>query len=296
MIDPGALYEVNEEVLASLDGVRMPVIVLLDGFVDAGRATSMLAEHLGSLGSRRRLVTFDHDQLVDYRSRRPPMVFDANQWVSLERYELVIDVVDAPGNTFLLFAGPEPDSQWERATQAVLSAVQHIGGSELISAGSIPSTVPHTRPVLITEHATDPDRVSANSIWLPRITVPGSFTGMLEFVAGKQGMFARGMVAHLPHYLAQGVYVPGKAALLARLSEVTGYHLGLDQVAEEAEIALAAIETEVSADPELQMLVANLEEQYNQHQTLGQTYVPSLDEIGLAVEQFLAEQLDEEGD
>lgn len=296
MIDPGELYEVDETALESLYGVQLPMMVLLDGFVDAGQSTRLLAEHLGSLGPRRRLVTFDHDQLHDYRARRPPMVFDANQWVSLELFSLSIDIVDAPANPFLLFSGPEPDTQWERATAAVLQVAQQVGVSEFISAGSIPSTVPHTRPVLITEHATDPEIVSNKSVWLPRITVPGSFVGMLEYLAGRHDKLARGFVAHVPHYLAQGTYAPGWIALLTQFEEVTGFDLGLGMVEEDAEMALAAIEAETSADPDLQHLVTSLEEQYSEFSKRGQTAVPSLDEIGRAVEQFLAEQTPDEED
>ncbi len=296
MKDPGELYEVNEEALASLDGARLPMLVLLSGFVDAGQLTRMLEDHLRELGPQQTLVEFDHDQLHDYRARRPPMIFDTNQWVSMEAFKLSIDVVEGPGQRFLLFTGPEPDSQWERATRAVLQASRQVGASELISAGGIPMGVPHTRPVLVTEHATDPESVSGNPVWLDRVTVPGSFAGMLEYVAGQQGVPARGFVAHVPHYLAQGTYAPGQAALLLRIQESTGLDLRVGPAEEEADKAIAALETEVAADGELQRLVASLEEQYDHLSERGHTEVPSLDEIGFAVERFLAEQVEGEDD
>lgn len=296
MKDPGELYEVNEEAVADLGGVRLPMIVLLSGFVDAGQLTRMSEDHLRDLGSQQTLVKFDHDQLHDYRARRPPMIFDTNQWVSLESFKLSIDLVEGPEQRFLLFSGPEPDSQWERATQAVIQAARLVGASELISLGGIPMGVPHTRPVLVTEHATDPESVSGNPVWLDRVTVPGSFAGMLEYVSGEQDVAARGFVAHVPHYLAQGTYAPGQAALLAKVQETTGLDLRIEQAEEEAQKALAALETEVAADGELQRLVTSLEEQYDKLSERGHTEVPSLDEIGFAVERFLAEQIDGEDD
>ena len=295
-MDPGGLYEIHEEALAGLGGARLPMLVLLSGFVDAGQLTRMVEEHLRGLGPQTRLVTFDHDQLHDYRARRPPMVFDTNQWVSLEWFRLGIDVVDAPGGQFLLFSGPEPDSQWERASRALVDADRKIGVSEFISLGGVPMGVPHTRPVLITEHSTDPESVAGNPVWLDRITVPGSFAGMVEFVAGSQGVDARGYVAHVPHYLAQGTYAPGQAALIERVAEWTGLDLDVGSAEFEAEQALAALESEVAVDGELQRLVASLEEQYDQLSERGHLDVPSLDEIGFAVEQFLAEQVDGEED
>ena len=88
--------------------------------------------------------------------------------------------------------------------------------------------VPHTRPTLVTGHATDPDRAPGNPVWIDRVTVPGSFSAALEFLAGRRGLFARGFVAHVPHYLAPGTYPPAALAVLERMRDVTGLDLPVD--------------------------------------------------------------------
>ena len=78
MLDPHELYELADD-LPDLD---QPVLVqALTGFVDAGNATRLAREHLLVVARRAAsIATFDVDQLLDYRSRRPPMIFVEDHW------------------------------------------------------------------------------------------------------------------------------------------------------------------------------------------------------------------------
>ena len=59
------LYRVQQE-----PELRSPVLVTgIEGWVDAGAVGSGTAAHIGDQAEV--LVTFDIDQLLDYRSRRP---------------------------------------------------------------------------------------------------------------------------------------------------------------------------------------------------------------------------------
>src|SRR6266516_7148941 len=119
--DAGDLYEVGPGAPA-LGGAVL--LHYLDGFIDAGAAGRLLTAHLlGSL-EHEKVVTFDVDRLIDYRSRRPPMTFDKDHWDSYDVPELAIHQVrDSAGKTFLMLAGPEPDHEWERFTSAVASVI-----------------------------------------------------------------------------------------------------------------------------------------------------------------------------
>ena len=78
MLDPHELYAVTGDV----GELGRPVLLqVLTGFVDAGNATYLAAQHLLTSLDTRRVVTFDADRLIDYRSRRPTMVFDEDHWV-----------------------------------------------------------------------------------------------------------------------------------------------------------------------------------------------------------------------
>ena len=291
MLDPGGLYTVEQDVWDSLAGTRPVLIHLLEGYVDAGQVTRQLSEHFLTSLDTQLMVTFDHDQVHDYRSRRPQMVFDTNTWTSLTDYRAAIHKVsDASGRPFLVLSGPEPDTQWNRVCAAVLGIADALEVSMLVTAQGVPMGVPHTRPTLVTGHATDPSLVTDNPVWIDRVTVPGSFAAMLEFRAGQAGRLARGFVAHVPHYLAPGTYVPGALAVLERVRAATGLDLPPGELATLALQTLAQLEGEMASDGELGPLVQALEHQYDDMAATGRPHVPSAEEIGAAVEQFLAER------
>ena len=264
---------------------------LLDGYIDAGSVTHGAANYLLEVCEHEVLVEFDHDQLHDYRSRRPQMVFDTNHWVSMTDYALVIHrLLDANGTPFLMLTGPEPDTQWNRAAAAVLGIAERLGVSRMITLAGVPMAVPHTRPTLVTAHSTDPQTVSGNPMWIDRVQLPGSFSHVLEFRAGEAGMLGQGFVAHVPHYLAQAAFPQATEAVLRRAAEAAGLELPMELLTERAATNLAGIDSETAEDADFPAVVHALEEQYDRLSDSGAASVPSAEEIGAAVEQFLAEQ------
>ena len=296
MIDPRLLYTFNPEVWSSLDGKRPVLIHLFEGYVDAAAVNRGLATHILAHCKHEVLAEFDHDQLHDYRSRRPQMVFDTNKWVSMSDFSLLLyKVLDAEGQPFLLLSGPEPDTQWRRMTQAVLGIAERLDSAMLLTGSGVPMAVPHTRPTLVTSHSTDPARATGNPLWIDRIQIPGSFSAALEYRGGHAGITGMGFVAHVPHYLAQSTFPQATAAVLRRMNEAAGLSIPLGELDDEAEQQLATIQAEVQEDSEFPAVLAALEEQYDQLAESGRAAVPTADEIGAAVEQFLAEQ-DDSGD
>lgn len=296
MIDPRLLYTFNPEVWSSLDGKRPVLIHLFEGYVDAAAVNRGLATHILAHCDHEVLAEFDHDQLHDYRSRRPQMVFDTNKWVSMSDFSLLLyKVLDAEGQPFLLLSGPEPDTQWRRMTQAVLGIAERLDSAMLLTGSGVPMAVPHTRPTLVTSHSTDPARATGNPLWIDRIQIPGSFSAALEYRGGHAGITGMGFVAHVPHYLAQSTFPQATAAVLRRMNEAAGLSIPLGELDDEAEQQLVTIQAEVQEDSEFPAVLAALEEQYDQLAESGRAAVPTADEIGAAVEQFLAEQ-DDSGD
>ena len=151
MLNPSELYRFEtdtdpQELRASV------MVVALGGFMDAGHTQRLLTEHLLATSESSTVVAvFDTDQLIDYRSRRPAMVFDTNRWLSYEDPCLALHrLSDRDGTPYLLLTGPEPDYQWERVTEAVRQLVVNLGVTLVVSAHGIPMAVPHTRPIGMT--------------------------------------------------------------------------------------------------------------------------------------------------
>ncbi len=291
MLDPYLLYSLNQDVVSKLKDHHPVLIHQLDGFVDAGQAGRLFSAHLLEHLEHEVLAEFDHDQLHDYRSRRPAMIFDTNQWTSYADLSLrIYRVVDEQGEVFLLMSGPEPDVQWERLASAVVGLIEQFGVRLTISLHGIPMAVPHTRPITLTAHATDTELVQGYRSWIDRVEVPASFTGLLEFRLGQLERKAMGFAAHVPHYLAQASFPEATLTLTRSLNQATGLAVPLEPLEKASATNLADIAGEMKGSSEVQELVATLEQQYDSIQAEPQDHVPSAEEIAAEFEKFLADR------
>ena len=295
MLDPRLLYTLDEGVVAKLKDAHPVLIHQLDGFVDAGQAGRLLSSHVLEHLEHEVLAEFDHDQLHDYRSRRPAMVFDTNQWKSYADLHLrLYRVVDEQDEVFLLLSGPEPDAQWERLSHALIGLIGELGVRLTVSVHGIPMAVPHTRPVTLTAHATDAELVTGYRSWIDRVEVPASFTGLLEFRLGQADRRAMGFAAHVPHYLAQATFPEAALTLTRSLNAATGLAVPLAPLEKASATNLDDIAGEMQGSTEVQELVATLEQQYDTLTADQRERVPSAEEIAAEFERFLADREEKE--
>ncbi len=294
------LYRITDEPTAP-EGAPGPVLVHgMAGFVDAGQAGRLAVEHLLEHLDSRVVATFDIDQLLDYRSRRPVMVFETDRWAGYTRPELTLhEVRDSVGTPFLLLAGPEPDLQWERFVAAVMELVERFGVRLTVGLDAVPMAMPHTRPVTVTAHATRPELVAEHERWFGTVEVPGSVSALLELRLGEVGHDAVGFAAHVPHYLARAEFPAAALELLDQLGAVSGLTVPTDALRAAADRAIAEVDQQVATSDEVSAVVRRLEQQFDTAaQARGRSSLlaaevdelPTADEIGAVLEQFLAEQ------
>jgi predicted ATP-grasp superfamily ATP-dependent carboligase len=291
------LYRIEAEP-STLAGTVL--VHVLTGFVDAGQAGHLAVAHLLASLEHRVIATFDVDQLLDYRSRRPTMIFDEDRWAGYVQPELVLyEVRDCAGTTFLLLTGPEPDLQWERFADAVRELVERFGVGLTVGLGAVPMAVPHTRPATVTAHATRRELISGYQRWFNTMQIPGHAGALVEFRLGEAGHDAMGFVAHVPHYLARIEYPESARGLLEHMARSSGLHLPVEALRPAAQRVLAEINEQVARSPESMSVVASLEAQFDA--VVGESdrrplpsidagSMPTGDEIAAELEQFLAEQ------
>ncbi len=297
MLDPRELYEVDSDV-PELSGAVL--LHYFDGFMDAGSAGRLAAEHLLSRLDHRVVARFDVDRLIDYRSKRPNMVYVTDHWESYETPELAVHLLhDTDGTPFLLLNGPEPDHEWERFSKAVMGLNERWGVRMTVGMHGIPMGVPHTRPLGVTGHATRPELVADHQPMLNRLQVPGSIGALLELRLGEAGQDALGFAAHVPHYLAQAAYPAAAVTLLGAIAKVTGLQIPAKSLRDAAERADAEVNRQVGESDEVGEVVRALEQQYDQFAAgadkgnllaEGIDRMPTADELGSELERFLAEQ------
>ncbi len=296
--DPEDLYELSADA-PDLDGAVM--LHHLEGFMDAGAAGRLLAEHLVAVSDPEPVATFDVDRLIDYRSRRPTMTYSTDHWEDYDRPELAIRLLhDVAGTPFLLLSGPEPDHEWELFAAAVQSLSDRLGGGPVVGFHGIPMGVPHTRPLGVISHATRPELITGHQRMPNRLQVPGSAAALVELRLGQAGQDAMGFAVHVPHYLAQAVYPEAAVALLKAVTAATHLALPDEDLRVAADRTNAEIDRQVSDSTEVAELVTALERQYDALAEAGSAddadtplaneEMPTADELAAQFERFLAEQ------
>ncbi|MEP9383504.1 PAC2 family protein [Nocardioides sp. KR10-350] len=282
----------------------LTMVQVLDGFLDAGNAAVRAAQHLlaSTSADAQVVAVFDADQLHDYRARRPAISFVRDHYEAYDTPRLVVRLLrDTGGTPYLLLHGPEPDTKWEGYARAVRDVVEQLGVTDVISLGSVPMAVPHTRPLTITHHGNEPareaGRVTAESPWQGEIRVPSSAQALVEVRLGEWGHAAQGFVAHVPHYLAQLDYPAAAAALLEQVELAGRLTIDLSDLHAEAQHREEEIATYLAEHDEVTEVVKALERQYDSFQRAedsGRSLLapdqplPTGEELGREFEQFLA--------
>ena len=317
MRDPRDLYRFEStEVLEAVPRGGLTLVHSLPGMVDAGNACRIAATYLRDELRHLRLVSFDTDELIDYRGARPQATFDGTSFAEVELPELTLSLMyDEQDHPFLFLDGPEPDLQWGRLSEAIIDLVEYFDVERVVSMQGVPMAVPHTRPIGLFAHANDPSllgRPGARASPAPgtvpeldeegtaELVIPAAFSTLLEHRLGRAGHPAMGYAAQIPHYLARTDFPAGALALLRRVSEAAGLDLPLVHLGDLTDAATVALQGSLEQNAEVRQIVSALEEQYDSlsdgedTSPLATTMdLPTADEIGEHFERFLA---DHDGD
>jgi hypothetical protein len=297
MRSPDELFTVHQPV-----HFEVPPILLyaFSGFVDAGAGVRLAAEHILDKCEKALVATFDVDELLDYRARRPRMTYVVDHFSSVEVQQIVLhEVVDSVGQHFLLLTGPEPDYQWMRFLAAIDRIVEMFSVRTAVGLTAIPWPIPHTRPLGVTVHGSEPHLLAGHVSVLGEIEVPGHVAAMLELHLGQQGTPSMGITAQVPHYLVQFAFPRAAATLLEAVNKATGLVLPVSDLEPAVRQAEAEVAQQLEGNDEFATVVAALEQQYDQMAALSAgaaaglgdisgDRMPTGDEIAAQVEQFLS--------
>ena len=295
MRDPRSLYELNPDVIVP---AGLPLVAGLTGYADAGGAVAQTAEYLLSTLDSTVVASFEADELLDYRARRPIILFEGDHLADYTPPRLSLDLaVDELGQQFLLLTGFEPDYQWQRFCSAVLDLIERFEVSSTTWINSIPMPVPHTRPVGVTVSGNRSELIEAMSIWRPTTQVPANVLHLLEYRLQELDHPTTGFVLLIPHYLSDAEYPSAAITALEAISAATGRIFPTDALREQGRDFIARIDEQVSENAELAKLVGTLEQRHDSYME-GTTLrspltdedgeLPSADEIAAELEKFLA--------
>ncbi len=289
-----ALFELVER-----PDLESPVLVLaLDGWIDAGLGAANARTALLTAIDTTLLASFDADELLDHRARRPTMhladgVMQNLTWPTIE----LRAGSDRDGNDVVLLVGAEPDHRWRAFSSAVVDLALELGVRLAVGLGAYPAPVPHTRPTRIATTASDPSLARYAAV-RSTIDVPSGVNAAIEWRAHELGIPAVGLWAQVPHYVAAMPYPAASAALIEALALVGELSLDAAPLHDEAAVARQRLDALVEQNAEHVQMVRQLEVAYdNEALAPGATGelglagpLPSGDELAAEVERFLREQ------
>ncbi|MBV9952794.1 MAG: PAC2 family protein [Acidimicrobiia bacterium] len=280
-----ATYQLHEQ--PELDS---PVLlVALEGWIDAGfAAVNAMATVLAGLDTEP-VASFDADELLDHRARRPVLhlVEGVNTSLSWPGIELR-SAKCAMGKDLLLLVGAEPDHSWRAFTTAVIDLAQRFGTRMVVGFGAYPAAVPHTRPTVMSVTASDEEMAGRWPFLRGTLDVPAGVQAAIERSAGDAGLPAIGLWAQVPHYTSAMAYPAASRAILQATETVAGIDLPDGTLDEEAEEARSRLDQIIAGNEEHARMVAALEQEADS--TPGSTSIPSGDELAAELERFLREQ------
>jgi predicted ATP-grasp superfamily ATP-dependent carboligase len=272
------------------DGLRAPALVCaFKGWNDAGEAaTSALAFIAGSLGADQ-FATIDPEDFVDFQSTRPMVrlvdgVTRAIDWPEFEVH--AVRIPRAPRDLVLL-SGPEPAMRWRTFSRTVVELAEALGVQMAVLLGALLADVPHSRPVHVTAHASDPGLVQRLELSPPTYEGPTGIVGVLHDSCRAADVSSASLWAAVPHYASLAASPKAALALCDRLAGLLGTEFDLTDLERASEAYETQVSEAVASDEETAAYVQQLEERRD---ALGDELdVPSGESLAAELTRFLRE-------
>lgn len=272
--------------------LERPVMVMgMEGWIDAGQAAGSAVTALRASMPHELIASFDADELIDFRARRPILRIADGVDTELRWPDLRLEVATArTGRSLLLLTGPEPDMRWHRFSREVVALAGRLGVEMVVGLGAFPAPVPHTRPVRLAGTSPDPALAKRVGTVPATLDVPAGIQGALEHAFGQAGVAAVGIWARVPHYASALAYPAAAAALLDELGRLTDIEVDTAALHDSARSATAQIDQLIAASSDHAEMVRQLEQQHDAEVGPDQmdfSRLPSGDEIAAELERFL---------
>jgi proteasome assembly chaperone (PAC2) family protein len=272
--------------------LRSPALVCaFAGWNDAASAATTALEAVAASLDSEVLARIDPEEFYDFQVNRP----------TIRLVEGQTREIDWPANTLLsvrvptaerdlvLLSGVEPNIRWRTFADSIVSAANRLGVELIVSLGALMADVAHTRPVPITGLASDPELVEQLGMSRSSYEGPTGIVGVVHDACRRHGMTSASLWAAVPHYVAAVPNPKAALALLRRLEGLTGIAVEASELEDASERFTEQVDQAVSANPEIEELVSNLEASQEEDYEVSQN-MPSADDIAQEFQQFLRQR------
>jgi len=113
----------------------------------------------------------------------------------------------------VLVQGVEPSMRWRAFCGQLIDLAEALGVQLVVSLGALLGDIPHTRPVVLTGHASDPALVARLEMQGSSYEGPTGIVGVLHTACIEAGLPSASLWASVPHYVAAATNPPGLVGL-----------------------------------------------------------------------------------
>jgi predicted ATP-grasp superfamily ATP-dependent carboligase len=274
------------------NGLRAPAMVCaFQGWNDAGDAASSAVSFLASALNARRFARIDSEEFYDFQANRPCVRFaDGGKreivWPSVEVFEALAP--RAPRD-LVLVQGVEPSMRWRSFSANLIDLAEALGVQVMVSLGALLGDVPHTHPVAITGHASDPALVERLGMQASTYEGPTGIVGILHSACTEAGMPSASLWAGVPHYVAAAANPKAALALVRRVEGLIGVSVDVSELESAASDYERQVDRAVQSDPDIQAFVEGLEQRAESEERSPED-VPSGDILAREFQRFLRQR------
>ncbi len=269
------------------------MVCAFQGWNDAGDAASGAVSFLASTLHARRFASIDSEDFYDFQANRPCVRFGESGgreivWPTVEIFEA--SAPRAPRD-LVLVQGVEPSLRWRAFSSHIVDLAEALGVQLVVSLGALLGDVPHTRPVALSGHASDPALMERLGIQSSAYEGPTGIVGVLHSACADAGLPSASLWAAVPHYVAAASNPKAALALVRRVEGLIGVSVDVSELESAAADYERQVGLAVQSDPDIQAFVERLEqaaEGEEQDESAGE--VPSGDMLAREFQRFLRQR------
>ncbi|AUS80648.1 PAC2 family protein [Actinoalloteichus sp. AHMU CJ021] len=256
--DPGA-----DESNPALPKLTDPVLVAaFEGWNDAGDAASAAIEHLQLSWDASPLTELDPEEYYDFTVTRPTLSLVDGVTRRVEWPTTRFTVCRPPGvsHDVVLLHGIEPNIRWRRFCAELVSVIERLGISTVVTMGSLLADTAHTRPVPVTGTAYDAESASRFGLDRSRYEGATGVLGVFHDYCVRAGIPAVSFWAAVPHYVSQPPSPKTTLALLRRVEDALDIEVPVGTLPEQSAEWEETVSEMADEDEDVKNYVRALEE------------------------------------
>ena len=262
---------------------RPVMLVGLEGWFDAASAATQSVESFLDDDAAVIVGEIDPDPFYDFTQNRPhAAIEDGERYIVWPSNQIVVQR-NPNHRDIVSLIGVEPHLYWSTYVEAIVTIAQALGCEAVVTVGSSPEAIPHTRTPPVTGSTANASLARRLGLSAPTYEGVTGVAGVLHTVLEAKAIPSVSLRVGIPHYLMNAEHPQATAALSRHLSHVLDVPAKVD-LSDDIDSWREVHDEIVDGDQQLKMYVAMLENEFDRR---SEASIPSADDLGTQFEDFL---------